>query len=134
MPHPDASPPKLTPPAQPPRRVLVVDDNRDAGDSTGMLLELLGAEVRVEHDGPSALAAIDEWHPALVILDLGMPGMDGYEVAHRIREQPKHAELKVVALTGWGQEKDKQRTRDAGFDQHLVKPVDLAALEALLSS
>jgi PAS domain S-box-containing protein len=113
-------------------RVLVVDDNHDAADSLGMLLEMLGAETRVAYDGAAALEALPSFRPAMVLLDLGMPVMDGWEVARRIRERAPGVPL-LVALTGWGQPDDRRRTREAGFDQHLVKPVELAALKALFT-
>ena len=116
------------------RRLLVVDDNRDAADSLGELLRFLGADVRVVHDGPSALAAAAEWKPAVALLDLGMPLMDGWEVARRMRREPGLQDIQLIALTGWGQEKDRERTQAAGFDHHLVKPVDLHALQRLLAS
>ena len=115
-------------------RVLVVDDNRDAADSLGMLLQMLGATVYVVHDGRSALSAIDFFHPAVVMLDLGMPGIDGFEVARRIRERPDAAGIVLIALSGWGKDSDRQATRDAGFAHHIVKPADIGALQALLSS
>jgi CheY-like chemotaxis protein len=120
--------------ALPPRRVLVVDDNRDAADSLGMLLEVLGAEVRVARDGAEALEAYSAYDPAVVLLDIGMPGMDGYEVARRIRAQHPGPRPTIVALTGWGQENDRREARDAGFDQHLVKPAEIGALKELLRS
>jgi signal transduction histidine kinase/ActR/RegA family two-component response regulator len=116
------------------RRVLVVDDNRDAAQSLGMLLKLLGSEVRVVHDGPAALSIIPSYAPNVVILDIGMPGMDGYEVARRIRQQSHGRDLMLIALTGWGQEEDRHRTSEAGFDYHLLKPADIAALKTLFSS
>jgi CheY-like chemotaxis protein len=112
--------------------VLVVDDNRDAADSLGVLLEFLGAEVCVTHDGSAALAALPGFRPALVLLDLGMPGIDGHEVARRLRAERAHDGVRLVALTGWGQEGDRARTRAEGFDDHLIKPVEVAALQALL--
>ena len=115
-------------------RVLVVDDNRDAAESLGMLLGLLGAQVRVAHDGPTALAAFRDHGPSLVLLDLGMPGMDGYEVARRMRTERGGADVAIAALTGWGHDEDRSRTREAGFDHHLVKPADLDALQALLAA
>ena len=115
------------------RRVLVVDDNRDAADSLGMLLEFLGAEVRVVHDGPAALEAIAAFKPSVVLLDLGMPGMNGLEVARRMRGDPQLADTKLVALTGWGQREDRRRTHEAGFDYHLVKPADVGTLQSILS-
>jgi len=111
-----------------------VDDNRDGARSLGRLLNLLGAEVQVVHDGPAALDVIPSYAPTVVLLDIGMPGMDGYEVARRIREQPAGRELMLIALTGWGQEADRRRTRQAGFNHHLLKPADITALESLLMS
>ncbi len=96
------------------------------------LLSLWGHEVRVAHDGESALAAAVAAVPDVILLDLGMPGMDGYEVAGRIRQYPALRNVVLVALTGWGQEEDRHRTQHAGFDYHLIKPVDLDQLEAIL--
>jgi CheY-like chemotaxis protein len=118
----------------PAERLLVVDDNRDAADSLAALLQILGADARTAYNGPDALAAIALEKPAAVLLDLGMPGMDGHEVARQIRRQPALADIALVALTGWGQEQDRRRARDAGFDFHLVKPADLSTLHALLQS
>jgi PAS domain S-box-containing protein len=115
------------------RRVLVVDDNRDAADSLGMLLEFLGAEVAVAHDGRSALEKMTTFRPEVVLLDLGMPEMSGLEVARRMRENPALAGITLVALTGWGQREDRRRTTEAGFDYHLVKPADLTALQTILA-
>jgi PAS domain S-box-containing protein len=122
-------------PAQPLklRRVLVVDDNTDAADSLGMLLQFLGAEVLVVHDGRSALAAVKTFNPAVVLLDLGMPEMNGLEVARRMREDPQCKDTTLVALTGWGQREDRRRTHAAGFDYHLVKPADMSTLQSILS-
>jgi CheY-like chemotaxis protein len=116
------------------RRVLVVDDNRDAADSLAGLLQLLGADARATYNGPDALAAIALEKPSAVLLDIGMPGMNGHEVARQIRRQPALGDVALIALTGWGQEQDRRRTRDAGFDFHLVKPPDLDALQTLLAS
>jgi PAS domain S-box-containing protein len=116
------------------RRILAVDDNQDAADTLAMLLNHLGAEVRVANDGQAALALLEAWRPDMILLDIGMPGMDGYEVARRIRQQLQYQDIKLIALTGWGQEDDRRRSRDSGFDHHLTKPVDLNALEALLFS
>ncbi|WP_292448484.1 AAA family ATPase [Methylibium sp.] len=112
--------------------VLLVDDNRDAADSLGEMIKLLGAEARAVYDGPSALAAIEAQPPTLAFIDIGMPGMDGHELARRIRAQPRHAAMTLVALTGWGQAQDRERTRAAGFDDHLVKPVEIDTLQAIL--
>ena len=115
------------------RRVLVVDDNRDAADSLGMVLSLLGADVRVALDGPAALEAYDAHAPAVVLLDIGMPGMDGYDVARGIRARDPARRTALVALTGWGQDEDRRRAREAGFDHHLVKPADMGSLQQLLA-
>ena len=115
-------------------RVLVVDDNREAADTLGALLNMLGAEVRVTHDGQAALEALPRFRPAAVFLDLGMPGMDGHEVARRIRAIPDTRDTVLVAITGWGHESDRQATRAAGFQYHLVKPANIGDLETLLAS
>lgn len=115
-------------------RILVVDDNRDSADSLGMLLQVLGADVQVVYGGASALAALDSYRPSVVFLDIGMPEMDGYQVASRMRQLPPGRSTTLIALTGWGQKDDLRRSREAGFDCHLVKPVDAGALEALLGS
>jgi CheY-like chemotaxis protein len=114
--------------------VLVVDDNRYAAESLAMLLRTTGADVHVAHDGPAALEEFELREPNIVLLDIGMPEMDGYEVARRLREISSPQRVAIVALTGWGQDEDRQRVRAAGFDHHLVKPVDLASLQALLTS
>jgi len=120
------------PPAAP-RRVLIVDDDKDASDSIATLSALWGHETRAAYDGPAALRIARELHPHIVLLDLGMPGMDGYEVARRLREE--HGEgLRIVAVTGYGQEDDRRATRAAGFDEHLVKPFDPAVLRQLLNA
>jgi CheY-like chemotaxis protein len=113
-------------------RILVVDDNRDAAATLAMVLEELGAVVSVAHDGDAALAAYGQGKPDVVLLDIGMPVMDGYDVARRLREQDGDHRAVLVALTGWGQEGDRRRAREAGFDHHLVKPAKLPALRALL--
>jgi CheY-like chemotaxis protein len=117
-----------------PVRVLIVDDNRDAADSLGMLLRILGAEIEVAHDGREALQACETHQPAVAFLDLGMPEMDGYEVARRIRAMPCGRSVTLVALSGWGRETDRTRAVAAGFDHHLIKPADLAALRRLLTT
>jgi len=115
------------------RRILVVDDNVDAAESLALLLSLEGHEVRTAHDGPAALTAAQGEPPDLVILDLGMPGMDGYEVARRLRAMPGSNDVLLVALTGWAQEDDRRRCYEAGFDGHLPKPVELNALRQFLA-
>jgi CheY-like chemotaxis protein len=114
--------------------VLVVDDNRDAADSLAMMLALSGHEVTTAHDGEGALQHRDAFDPDVVLLDIGMPGMNGYEVAERLRRQPATREAVIVAITGWGQEKDRERARAAGFDEHFVKPADVERLVQLLRS
>ena len=115
-------------------RLLVVDDNVDAAESLGMVLDLLGAEVRVVNSGLEALATMAAYAPTAVVLDIGMPGMDGYEVARRIRAEPRYDDVTLIAMTGWGQDEDRRRTRAEGFDHHLIKPPDIAALQAVLAS
>lgn len=113
-------------------RILVVDDNRDAANSLAQLLELKGGRIQIAYDGLSALALLDEQRPHLVILDLGMPGMDGHEVARRIRARPDCQDITLIAMTGRSQETDRQHSLEAGFDHHLVKPVPLDVLDSLL--
>jgi CheY-like chemotaxis protein len=115
-------------------RILIVDDNQDSADGLAMMLEMQGRDVKVAYDGVSALKRIEEYKPKIVLLDLGMPGMDGYAVARETRRRPGGRDIVLIALTGWGQEEDRRRTHEAGFDQHLTKPVDLDALQALLGS
>lgn len=115
------------------RRVLLVDDNRDASDSLAMMLELMGHEVRTADDGESGVAAAIAFLPQLVLMDIGMPRMNGYEAARRIRVEMVENPPFLVALTGWGSDADRQRTQEAGFDRHLVKPVDPNVLERLLA-
>jgi CheY-like chemotaxis protein len=113
-------------------RILIVDDNADAGTSLGRLLTLLDYETLVVQDGPSALRELETFRPGAVLLDLGMPGMDGLQTAARIRELPAGREVALIAVTGWGQERDRQRTEAAGFTAHLTKPVNTDQLESLL--
>ena len=114
-------------------RILVVDDNVDAASGLGRLLGLMGYDVRVVNDGPAAVAEVDRFAPQVVLLDLGMPGMDGLETAERIRLCEHGHDLFLIAVTGWGQDKDRQRTEAAGFVAHLTKPVNFDQLETLLS-
>ena len=116
----------------PPVRLLVVDDNVDAAETLGTLLGTLGADVEVVHSGRAALDAIERIEPDVVLLDVGMPEMDGHEVARRIRANPKHSGVLLIALSGWSQEQDILHSRAAGFDHHLVKPLDLDRLRQLL--
>lgn len=111
-------------------RVLVVDDNVDAADSMAALLEMMGHEARTVYTGETVAAEAQAWQPDCVLLDIGLPGRDGYEVARELRAQGTKARL--VALTGWGSEDDRRRAADAGFDRHLTKPVEFESLESLL--
>jgi CheY-like chemotaxis protein len=117
----------------PRRRILLVDDNRDAAESLAEVLKQDGHEVSIAHDGIAALSLAETWRPEVVLLDIGMPGMSGYEVARRIRKQPGGHAIVLAALTGWGQPKDRQLSADAGFDAHLVKPVHHQTLVQLLA-
>ena len=114
-------------------RVLVVDDNVDAAESLAALLELEGHHTRVAHDGDAALDVARQFRPEIVFLDIGMPGKDGYEVARELRRDPQARDAMLVALTGWGAQDDRARSREAGFDHHLTKPAGLHAVEALLA-
>jgi signal transduction histidine kinase/CheY-like chemotaxis protein len=115
------------------RSILVVDDNRDAAESLATLLRMAGHEVHIAHHGREAIELAASLPVDAILLDIGLPGLDGYEVAIRIREQPRGKDPLLVAVTGWGQEEDRRRSEDAGFDAHLVKPVDFAALTKLLA-
>ncbi len=115
------------------RRVLVVDDNEDSAAGLGILLEMTGNEVRTAHDGIEALGAAESFRPDVVLLDIGLPKMDGYDVARTIRRQPWGERTVLIAVTGWGESSDLLRSREAGFDHHLVKPVDIGGLMKLLS-
>jgi CheY-like chemotaxis protein len=112
--------------------VLVVDDNADAAEMVVAMLRVWGHQTAIAFDGASALAEGDRLQPDVVLLDIGLPQMDGYETARRMRARPWGAQALLVAVTGWGRPEDRDRTRSAGFDRHLVKPVAPAALEALL--
>jgi CheY-like chemotaxis protein len=115
-------------------RVLVVDDNRDAADTLALLLRIQGAEVCTAHDGLEAVQAAGEFRPAVVVLDIGLPRLHGYDAARRIRQLPGGSDLVLIAMTGWGQDGDKKRAKEAGFDHHLVKLVDPMTLMQLLGS
>lgn len=120
--------------ASPSRRILVVDDNRDAAMSLALMLKIMGNEIRTAHDGLEALEVTNEFVPDLVMLDIGMPKLNGYDTARRMRELPWGKSATLVALTGWGQDEDKRKSMEAGFDFHMVKPVELGALNQLLQS
>jgi CheY-like chemotaxis protein len=117
----------------PSKRILVVDDSQVQAKSLSMLLELMGHEVRLAHDGPSALQISTEFLPDVALIDVGLPGMSGYEVARRIREQPELRHIVLIAQTGWGREEDREESRAAGFDHHLPKPIDHQLLEKILA-
>ena len=125
--------PEKTATAKPGVRVLVVDDNHDAAQVLCMLLQSIGVNVEAVDSGPAALAAIPDYRPNVILMDIGMPGMDGNEVARRIRQQPEFNDIKLIALTGWGQEKDRQRSKESGFDHHLTKPVNFQDLKLIAS-
>ncbi len=116
-----------------PRRILVVDDNVDAAESLSMLLESLGHQIRTAHTGPAALNAALDFDPDLVLLDIGLPGLSGYEVARRFRANEKLAAAMLVAVTGWGSDEDRKKASDAGFDVHLTKPIEMTAIERVLA-
>jgi CheY-like chemotaxis protein len=109
-----------------------VDDNVDAASTLAMVLDTLDVERRIENNGASALRTAEEFAPHVVLLDIGMSGMDGYEVARQLRANPRHAGVVLVAVTGWSHAPDRQRSQAAGFDHHIAKPVDIPALLALL--
>jgi CheY-like chemotaxis protein len=130
-----------TPPADPPLkppvaslRIVIVDDNRDAADSLAMLLTMDGHQVSVTHDGVSALSVIEAVRPQVAVLDIGMPDMNGYQLAQRIRSSLPSEPMVLVALTGWGQAQDLARAKAAGFDHHLVKPAEPEAIRSLIAS
>jgi CheY-like chemotaxis protein len=118
--------------AKVPRRVLLVDDNVDIVESTADMLAMAGHTLRCAHDGAQALAMAQEFAPEVVLLDIGLPGLDGYQVARLMRQLPQLRRTRLIALTGYGMAGDRQRSRDAGFDHHLTKPVDPSALRALI--
>ena len=126
------------PPALPARdavgisRILIVDDNEDAADMLSDVLRVRGHQTQTAHDGPDALRVAAEFRPDVAFLDIGLPVMDGYELAGRLRELPGLSDLRIIAVTGYGQQADRERANAAGFERHLVKPVDVDDLEAAL--
>ena len=114
-------------------RILVVDDNHDSALSQAMMLSIMGHETRTAHDGESAVACAESFLPEVVLLDIGLPKLNGYEVAQRIRETSWGAGMFLIAVTGWGQEEDRQRSTQVGLNVHMVKPVEPAALEKILA-
>ena len=113
------------------RRILVVDDHRDGAESLARLLQVMGHETAVAYDGLAAVSVAETFRPEVVLLDLGLPGIDGCDAARRIRAEPWGKEMVLIAATGWGQ---RERTREAGFDHHMIKPVDLGELQNLLAN
>lgn len=115
-----------------PMKILCVDDNRDAATMLAQVLKLVGNDTQTAYDGVEAVAVAEEFRPDVVLLDLGLPKMSGYETCRRIRAQPWGEDMLLVALTGWCREEDRQKSKEAGFDNHLVKPVELEVLQQLL--
>jgi CheY-like chemotaxis protein len=114
------------------RRVLIVEDNHDAGEMYRILIELAGHEALLAEDGPAGIELFKTARPDIAFVDIGLPGMDGYEIARRLRAEPHGADVYLVALTGYGSASDRDRTREAGFDLHLLKPVDPETLQSVL--
>lgn len=131
-----ASQPSINNPAAPtancPHRILVVDDNRDSAASLAMVLKLLGNEVYMAHDGLEAIAVAEQFKPDLILMDIGLPHLNGLEATRRIKDQPWGKSIWVTALTGWGKDADREQSRQAGCDGHLVKPVEITELQKLL--
>ena len=117
-----------------PRRILVVDDNRDGVASLALLLNMAGHETRTAFDGEEAVCIAEQFAPHIVLLDLGLPKLNGYDVCRRLRKQKQGMSALIVAVTGWGQDEDKMKSLDAGFDMHLVKPVEAEHLMAVLAA
>ena len=115
-------------------RLLVVDDNIDSADMLVMLLQMLGHEAQAAYSGQTALETAVKYQPEFVLLDIGLPDMNGYEVAQRLRQRPQTKDVRLIAMTGYGQDSDRQRSKEAGFDRHLVKPVDPQKLQELLTT
>jgi CheY-like chemotaxis protein/two-component sensor histidine kinase len=116
------------------KRILVTDDNQDAANTVAMLLRLSGHEVETAYDGTSAVRKAETYQPDIMLLDIGLPGMNGYDVCRSIRQQPWGKDIRIVALTGWGQDQDRRNAREAGFDDHLVKPVDPQVLSRTVAA
>ena len=116
------------------KRVLIADDNLDAAESLQLWLQLAGHDVQIAGNGVTALKVAEEFKPDVALLDLGMPGLSGFDVARRIRESTWGSGMVLVALTGWGQDEDRRRSADAGFDHHLTKPIAPEAIESLIDS
>ena len=130
----DVSKPPVTHAATRRFKILVVDDNHDSALSLAMMLSIMGHDTRTAHDGESAVATAETFLPDVVLLDIGLPKLNGYEVAQRIREKSWGASMYLIAVTGWGQDEDRQRSSEVGLNMHMVKPVEPSALEKLLAS
>jgi CheY-like chemotaxis protein len=130
----DVSKPPMTHTAPRRFKILVVDDNHDSALSLAMMLSIMGHDTRTAHDGESAVASAETFLPDVVLLDIGLPKLNGYEVAQRIREKSWGASMYLIAVTGWGQDEDRQRSSEVGLNLHMVKPVEPSALEKLLAS
>ncbi|MFL6693340.1 MAG: ATP-binding protein, partial [Ramlibacter sp.] len=126
--------PRAPEPAEERRKVLVVDDNADAAETLALLLQALGHDALVEHDPRAALERIDAEHPEIALVDVGLPGMDGYELARSVRERAGGKSMTLIAVTGYGQPQDREKALRAGFDEHLVKPADVGRLQQLLAT
>jgi two-component system CheB/CheR fusion protein len=122
-----------TPPRKTGKRILVIEDNRDAADSLRLLLEFYGYEATVAYSGHDGVRAAEQFEPDVVLCDIGLPGMDGYGVARKLRDNPATAKARLIAVTAYGQDGDRRRSQEAGFEHHLVKPVDLNALRRVLN-
>jgi CheY-like chemotaxis protein len=130
----DSEPPKSAEAIGAKLKILIVDDNRDVAASLAMLLQLMGHEVRLAYDGETAVRLADEFRPQTMLVDTGMPGLDGYGVCRRIRDEALGKGITLIAVTGWGQDEDRWRSASSGFDAHLVKPVNPETLQAVLSN
>jgi len=115
-------------------RVLVVDDNVDSAETVGFVLRRLGHQTRTEYDGAAAIAAADAFRPDLILLDIGLPGMSGHEVAREIRQTPWGGTTTIIAVSGWGEESDRKQSREAGFDHHVTKPLDYEGVQRILTT
>ncbi|MDP2054622.1 MAG: response regulator [Acidobacteriota bacterium] len=120
-------------PNTPHLKILIVDDNPDSATSMAMMLSMMGHETRTAHDGEAALSTAEEFRPRVVLLDIGLPKLNGYEVAQRIRQAEWGSAMFLVAITGWGQDEDRRRSEDVGMNLHLVKPVEPGALDRVLA-
>jgi CheY-like chemotaxis protein len=134
FPRQNARPEPAAASSQAPLRVLVVDDNVDSAETIGFVLSRMGHQTRTVYDGAGAIEAADDFRPDVILLDIGLPGMNGHEVAREIRQTPWGGTTTIVAVSGWGEETDKQQSRAAGFDHHVVKPLDYEGVKRLLTT